>query len=116
MMLNFTLIFAALVTFVAGQLLFKHAMEASSASGFGRIFARSFAPGIASMTVSFFITLGLLQRLDLSYVYPFQGLSVIIITATAVFVLKEKVSLQLMIGAALISLGVALVSLSYTGP
>ncbi len=32
------------------------------------------------MTISFFLTLGLLQRFDLSYLYPFQGLSVILIT------------------------------------
>ena len=35
------------------------------------------------MTISFFLTLGLLQRFDLSYLYPFQGLSVIIIAITA---------------------------------
>ena len=54
----------------------------------------------------------LLQRLDLSYVYPFQGLSVIIISVTAGFLLKEKLTLQLTIGALLISLGIILVSLS----
>lgn len=109
---KFVLIFAALITFVAGQLLFKRAMETSHISGFGRQFAKWFAPGIASMTISFFLTLGLLQHLDLSYVYPFQGLSVIIISLTAAFLLKEKLTLQLTIGALLISLGVVLVSLS----
>ena len=108
----FVLIFAALVTFVAGQLLFKRAMETSSKAGFGRDFVWAILPGIASMTVSFFITLGLLQHLDLSYVYPFQGLSVIIITATAAIWLKEKITLQLMFGALLISAGVVLVSFS----
>ena len=112
----FVLIFAALVTFVAGQLLFKRAMETSSKAGFGRDFVWAILPGIASMTVSFFITLGLLQHLDLSYVYPFQGLSVIIITATAAIWLKEKITVQLLFGALLISLGVVLVSLSYAGP
>jgi drug/metabolite transporter (DMT)-like permease len=110
--LKFALIFAALITFVAGQLLFKRAMEMSHVSGFGRRFAKWFVPGICSMTVSFFITLGLLQRLDLSYVYPFQGLSVIIISVTAAFLLKEKLTLRLTIGALLISLGIVLVSLS----
>ena len=109
--LNFVLIFASLITFVSGQLLFKKAMEKSHA-GFNRNFARWFAPGIACMTVSFFLTLGLLQHLDLSYVYPFQGLSVIIISVTAAFLLKEKMTLQLTLGALLISLGVVLVSLS----
>ncbi len=109
--LPYFLIFAALVTFVAGQLLFKRAME-NSQNGWGRDFLKFFLPGIACMTVSFFLTLGLLQRFDLSFVYPFQGLSVIIISATATFLLKEKLSPQLLLGAFLISLGVIFVSLS----
>jgi drug/metabolite transporter (DMT)-like permease len=109
---KFVLIFAALITFVTGQLIFKRAMETSHAAGFGKQFAKWFIPGICSMTVSFFLTLGLLQHLDLSYVYPFQGLSVIIISVTAAVLLKEKLTLQLAIGALLISLGVVLVSLS----
>ena len=64
------------------------------------------------MTISFFLTLGLLQRFDLSYLYPFQGLSVIIITVMAALMLKEKLTLQLTIGALLISAGIVLVSLS----
>src|SRR5437867_33040 len=70
------------------------------------------AIGIALMTVSFFLTLGLLQRFDLSYLYPFQGLSVIFITLTAAVVLKEKLSLRLIVGAVLISAGIVLVSMS----
>lgn len=110
--MKFVLIFLALFTFVAGQLLFKHAMEASEQSGFGRKFARGFVPGICCMTVSFFVTLGLLQHLDLSYVYPFQGLSVIIISLLAVVFLKERFDWRLTLGALLISGGVALVSMS----
>jgi len=56
--------------------------------------------------------LGLLQRFDLSYLYPFQGLSVIIISLMAAVMLKEKLTLQLTIGALLISAGIVLVSLS----
>jgi uncharacterized membrane protein len=106
------LIFIALITFVTGQLFFKRAMEASRGSGFGAQFAKFFVPGIGSMAISFFLTLGLLQRFDLSYIYPFQGLSVIIISATAALLLKEKLTLQLTIGALLITAGVVLVSLS----
>jgi uncharacterized membrane protein len=54
----------------------------------------------------------LLQRFDLSYLYPFQGLSVIIITVMAAVMLKERLTLQLTIGALLISAGIVLVSLS----
>lgn len=108
----FLLLFIALFSFVTGQFLFKRAMDNSHGSGFGSDFLRFFIPGIASMTISFFLTLGLLQHFDLSFVYPFQGLSVILVSAAAAVILKEKVSAQLLFGALLISLGVLLVSLS----
>lgn len=110
--LKFALVLVALVTFVAGQLWFKRAMEASQQFDFGGAFARRFIPGLVSMTVSFFLTLGLLQHLDLSYLYPFQGLSVIMICVLGALLLKERLTLQLLIGSFLISLGVVLVSLS----
>ena len=69
------------------------------------------AIGVALMTISFFLTLGLLQRFDLSYLYPFQGLSVISSRRAAV-VLKEKLSLRLTVGALLITAGIVLVSMS----
>ena len=107
------LILVALVTFVAGQILLKRAMEST-----GRGVLRPsrigilLGTGIFSMTISFFLTLGLLQRFDLSYLYPFQGLSIVIITLVAATVLKEKLSWRLTVGALLISAGVVLVSLS----
>ncbi len=88
-------------------------MEATQKSGFRNLrFISHAAGGIALMTLSFFLTLGLLQRFDLSYLYPFQGLSVIIISLMAAVMLKEKLTLQLTIGALLISAGIVLVSLS----
>jgi drug/metabolite transporter (DMT)-like permease len=110
--LAFLLLFISLISFVAGQFLFKRAMDNSHNSGFGRAFLKFFVPGIASMTISFFLTLGLLQHFDLSFVYPFQGLSVLFVSAAAALILKEKVSAQLLFGALLISLGVLLVSIS----
>src|SRR6476646_5357628 len=59
--LPLVLILCALTAFVTGQLLFKHAMETSH-RGFDRNFAKFFVPAIACMTISFFLTLGLLQR------------------------------------------------------
>jgi uncharacterized membrane protein len=106
-----TLVLCALVAFVVGQVLFKHAMQTSH-QGFNRQFAKFFVCGVASMTVSFFLTMGLLQRFDLSWVYPFQGLSVIIVSLLGGILLKEKLSFQLIAGALLISIGVVLVSLS----
>jgi drug/metabolite transporter (DMT)-like permease len=103
------LITLTLFSFVAGQLLLKHAMqhELSSAP-----FLKFFAAGLVAMTFSFFVTLGLLRHFDLSYLYPFQGLSVVIITILAAVILREKLTPQLLFGATLISAGVVLVSLS----
>ena len=103
------LIFVALILFVLAQLFLKHAMEDDLGSA---RFKKNFAVGLSTMTVSFFITLGLLQHFELSYLYPFQGLSVVIISLLAAAILREKLTPRLLIGAALISAGVVLVSLS----
>ena len=111
--LAFLLIVVSLLSFVAAQLILKKAMEFSATNGLRNSrFVSLAATGIALMTVSFFLTLGLLQRFDLSYLYPFQGLSVIFITLLAAVVLKEKLSARLTLGALLITAGIVLVSLS----
>ena len=111
--LAFLLIVVSLLSFVAAQLILKRAMEFSATNGLRNSrFVSLAATGIALMTVSFFLTLGLLQRFDLSYLYPFQGLSVIFITLFAAVVLKEKLNMRLAVGALLISVGIVLVSLS----
>jgi uncharacterized membrane protein len=111
--LAFFFIVVSLLSFVVAQLILKRAMESTTTSGFRNLrFVPHVAGGIALMTISFFLTLGLLQRFDLSYLYPFQGLSVIFITLTAAVVLKEKLSLRLIVGAVLISAGIVLVSMS----
>ncbi len=80
--LAFFFIVVSLLSFVLAQLILKRAM------------------------------VGLLQRFDLSYLYPFQGLSVIFITLLAAMVLKEKLSARLTLGALLITAGIVLVSMS----
>lgn len=111
--LAFFLIVISLLTFVAAQLILKRAMELSARGGMrNSYFVSRVTIGIVLMTISFFLTLGLLQRFDLSYLYPFQGLSVIFITMLAAVVLKEKLSMRLAIGALLITAGIVLVSMS----
>jgi uncharacterized membrane protein len=111
--LSLVLILLALVTFVGGQLILKRAMESTVALGLRQTrFISLLGCGIFLMTISFFLTLGLLQRFDLSYLYPFQGLSVIIISLMAALLFKEKLTPQLTIGALLISAGIVLVSFS----
>ena len=102
-----------LATFVAGQVLFKRAMELSRTVGFkNRRTISVLGTGILVMTISFCLNLGLLQHFDLSYLYPFQGSSIIIITLLAAIVLKERLTSRVIIGTLLISAGVVLVSLS----
>ena len=111
--LAFFFIVVSLVSFVVAQLILKRAMEATTSTGFGNAqFVSKVTGGVILMTISFFLTLGLLQRFDLSYLYPFQGLSVIFITLMAAVMLKEKLNVRLAIGALLISAGIVLVSLS----
>jgi len=112
-LLAFFFIVVSLLTFVAAQLILKRAMEFSATNGMRNShFTLLVAVGVALMTISFFLTLGLLQRFDLSYLYPFQGLSVIFITMLAAVLLKEKLSVRLTIGALLITAGIVLVSMS----
>lgn len=111
--ISLVLVLTALIAFVAGQLLLKRAMDAANLSGFKSAkFLSPFAAGIFFLTVQFFLNLGLLQRYDLSFIYPFQGLSVIIISIAAAIVLREKLTLQLVAGSVLISAGIVLVSLT----
>ena len=109
--LSFFLILLSEMCMVTGQIFFKHAMN-QSAEHARRKLVLNLIAGIAVMALGFFLWLGLLARFDLSYLYPFQGLSVIIITLMAAVILKEKLTMQLTIGALLITAGVVLVSLS----
>jgi uncharacterized membrane protein len=111
--LAFFFIVISLLSFVVAQLILKRAMVATRTTGFRNVqFVWKVTAGIILMTISFFLTLGLLQRFDLSYLYPFQGLSVIFIALMAAVVLKEKLNMRLAVGALLISAGIVLVSMS----
>jgi drug/metabolite transporter (DMT)-like permease len=107
------LILSSLVAFVVGQLLLKHAMDSTRARGFAqRTFIVPFLGGTGAMAVGFFLTLGLLQRFDLSYLYAFQGLTVVFVSIAAAVLLREKLTFRLVLGSLLITAGVVLVSLS----
>ena len=109
----FVVILGWLITFVTGQLLFKRAMDSSTKRGFkNRRTIKILSAGVVVMTMSFLLNLGLLQRFDLSYVYPFQGSSIVIIMLLAAVVLKERLTPRLIIGTLLITDGVVLVSIS----
>lgn len=98
---------------VAGQVLVKHAVENAKTAGAtnSRVIA-TFAGGVAAMTVSFFLTLALLQHFALSFFFPFQALSVVITVIASGLFLRERLTLRLILGSLLVSIGVALVSTS----
>jgi uncharacterized membrane protein len=91
---------------VGGQLLLKRAMSATPP----RIGV--LAGGIAFLTAWFFIWLELLSRWDLSRIFPFEGLNPALVVLGAALFLKERVPIATWFGIALISAGVAIVSVS----
>jgi drug/metabolite transporter (DMT)-like permease len=100
-------------TLVTGQIVLKHAVECGNERGFAnRRVILLFAGGIAALTISFFLTLALLQHFALSYFFPFQATSTIVIVLTAGLFLGERLSLQLVGGTLLICGGIVLVSIS----
>ena len=112
-LLAFFFILTSLVTFVTGQLFLKRAMESTARADFARPrFIALLTTGIFAMTISFFLTLGLLQRFDLSYLYPFQASSVILMAIGARIFLGEKLGRRNLLAMAFIVAGIALVSSS----
>jgi undecaprenyl phosphate-alpha-L-ara4N flippase subunit ArnE len=98
---------------VTGQLLTKHAMNATNLSPtpWPRVIGR-LSLGIVVLTGWFFIWAGLLQKKDLSYIFPFEGISPVLIVLGASAFLKEKPTAKSWIGIGLISMGIALVAAS----
>ncbi|SRR6266849_4234153 len=91
---------------VAGQLLLKRGMN-STPIGIGFV-----AGGIGFETIWFFLWLYLLARWDLSRLFPFEGLNPVLIAVGALIFLGERLPLKAWIGIAMISVGIALVSMS----
>jgi drug/metabolite transporter (DMT)-like permease len=110
------LIFFSIAAFVAGQLLLKRAVNQLEALPKGDPGRRGavviFAASIFCMAITFFVNMGLLQTLELSYLFPFQGLSVIVVAFGSALFLKEKLSVELVAGVILTTAGVILVSAS----
>ncbi|MBI3878943.1 MAG: EamA family transporter [Verrucomicrobia bacterium] len=104
---------ASQLCLVTGQLLMKHAMNQTNLTPvpWAR-FAPRFALGVAALSAWFFLWGGLLQRADLSYLFPFEGLSPVLIVFGAALFLKERLTPQSWFGIVLIGAGVAVVSAS----
>lgn len=100
------------LAFAAGQLLLKRAMTPHNVPAQGLPSWAYLGAGIAGLAVSFFLSLGLLQRFELSFFFPLQGANVIAVVVGAMLVLRERPSRALIAGAALVAIGIALVSIS----
>lgn len=98
---------------VAGQLLLKRGMSLMEAvpRPTGRI-AALVGGGIALMTGWFLLWTGLLQKLDLSLLYPFQGLTPVLMALASALFLRERLTWSLGLGVSLITAGTLLVGLS----
>lgn len=68
--------------------------------------------GLAMMCISMASHLLVLSKVDISYAYPFLGLSFVLVTAWGGFVLSEPLNSYKLIGVFLIVSGVALVAKS----
>lgn len=105
-LLAFALLMISECCTITGQVFFKHAM-----AGKGSKTVR-LASGMAIMAVGFFLWVGLMPKYDLSYLYPFDGLNRVMLMFAASIFLKEKMTLNLWMGVALICAGILLVSRS----
>ncbi len=105
--LPFLLVLIAESCSVVGQVFFKHAMGGGKGGQAWKLTA-----GVTAMAVNFFLWTGLLHKYDLSYLYPFDGLNRVVLMFAASIFLKEKMTLNLWVGVALICAGVLLVSRS----
>jgi len=68
--------------------------------------------GLGVMVISMACHLLVLSKVDISYAYPFLGLSFVLVTFWGHFVLTEPLSIYKIVGVSLIVCGVALVAKS----
>lgn len=107
----FVLVLVSELSSITGQLLFKLAVNESEESRKRRgKFLPIFGAGILAMAIGFFAWVTLLSKFELSFVYPFEALSRLMLIFGAVFFLKEKMTARLWAGAFLIISGIVIVS------
>jgi multidrug transporter EmrE-like cation transporter len=105
-LLQLGLVVLAQVAQVAGQVLLKQGMTRTK----GRV--SRVAAGTAMLTFWFLAWLKLLQGLDVSYLYPFDGLSLVLLVFASRIFLGERIRGSALIGVALITTGMILVGLN----
>jgi uncharacterized membrane protein len=111
--LSLVLVVASQIFVVAGQVLLKRGLNLTHLTPVpaGAVAAR-LAGGIAMLTLWFLLWMGLLRTLDLSQLYPFEGLSPVLLVLAARFLLYETLTWKTWTGVGLITLGTVLVGIS----
>lgn len=104
--LQLGLVLLAQAAQVAGQILFKTGMTRTG----GRV--PLVAAGTAMLAFWFLAWLQLLRSLDVSYLYPFEGLSLVLIVLASRIFLGERLRASAAVGVAIMTAGVILVGLS----
>lgn len=96
---------------VIGHLFLKHAMNLSNRAPkpWPRL-RRALMAGIALQAIWFFIWLGLLERWELSWLFPFAAIDPVLVVLGAWLFLHERISLQAWAGVIIIAGGIALVA------
>lgn len=105
-LLQFGLVVIAQVSQVAGQVLLKKGMTRTR----GRIVR--IALGTLLLALWFLTWLRLLESVDLSVLYPFEGLSLVLLLFASRLFLGERMRTSTWIGVALITSGMVLVGWS----
>jgi len=115
------ILFTVLTNFLS-QIMLKKGMtsieqfDVSMSGVFGSLFSIVFNPwvffGLIMMVISMGSHLVVLSRVDISFAYPFLGLSFVLILGYGYFALNESVNVWRICGVILICSGVALVAKS----
>jgi drug/metabolite transporter (DMT)-like permease len=92
--------------FVGGQLLLKQAMVATNKPGAKKTAALRFAGAIGIMSIWYFMWLFCKQHMDVSYQIVLEGISPMLLSLAAVFILRERVGVRTWLAVALISAGI----------
>jgi drug/metabolite transporter (DMT)-like permease len=111
--LTVMLILVSQLAQVGGQVLLKHGMSQvdKTPRRTGPIWW-GLGGGIALLTVWFGLWMGLMQKLDLSQLYPFTGLSPVLMVLAAGLFLRERADWRTWLGVALITAGTVMVAFS----
>jgi len=115
-LLTVVLVLLSQIAQVGGQVLLKRGMSqvGKTPRRTGPIFW-GLGGGIVLLTVWFGLWMGLMQKLDLSLLYPFQGLSPVLMVLAAGLFLRERAGWRTWLGVALITAGTVLVAISVPG-